>query len=254
MDMNEILHVATFAGKIMLESGGETYRAEEIIWRICKIYGVEEAESFVTPTGIMVSVCNDAKTYSLIRRVSTRTIDLDRVDKVNDLSRNIIARDLSVSELKTQLQIINNGDRYNNKIAILISALGAFCFVFLFGGKLREAIAAFFVGLVIKSISIKFSSLEINQFFINSISAGIAAIMAIIFLKLGFINDIDKTIIGSIMLLVPGLAITNAIRDTISGDLLAGLTRAAEAFLVAISIAVGTGAVLSFWISTFGGL
>ncbi|MGV2686644.1 threonine/serine exporter, partial [Clostridium perfringens] len=137
----------------MLESGGETYRAEEIIWRICKIYGVEEAESFVTPTGIMVSVCNDAKTYSLIRRVSTRTIDLDRVDKVNDLSRNIIARDLSVSELKTQLQIINNGDRYNNKIAILISALGDFCFVFLFGGKLREAIAAFFVGLVIKSIS-----------------------------------------------------------------------------------------------------
>ena len=56
------------------------------------------------------------------------------------------------------------------------------------------------------------------------------------------------------MLLVPGLAITNAIRDTISGDLLAGLTRAVEAFLVAISIAIGTGAVLSFWISTFGTL
>lgn len=254
MDMNEILHVATFAGKIMLESGGETYRAEEIIWRICKIYGVEEAESFVTTTGIMVSVCHDGKTYSLIRRVSTRTIDLDKVDKVNDLSRNIIVRGLSVSELKNQLQLINDGERYNNKTTIMISALGAFCFVFLFGGKIKEAIAAFFIGLVIKSVSIKFSNLEINQFFINSISAGIAAIMAISFLKIGFINDIDKTIIGSIMLLVPGLAITNAIRDTISGDLLAGLTRAAEAFLVAISIAVGTGAVLSFWISTFGGI
>lgn len=254
MDLNEILHVATFAGKIMLESGGETYRAEEIIWRICKIYGVEEAESFVTTTGIMVSICSNGETYSLIRRVSTRTIDLDKVDKVNDLSRNIINRGLSVSQLKEQLQIINNAKRYNDKTAILISALGAFCFVFLFNGKLPEAIAAFFIGLVIKSLSIKFTSLEINQFFINSICAGIAAIMAILFLKLGFINDLDKTIIGSIMLLVPGLAITNAIRDTISGDLLAGSTRAVEAFLVAVSIAIGTGAVLSFWISAFGGL
>lgn len=254
MDLNEILHVATFAGKIMLESGGETYRAEEIIWRICKIYGIEEAESFVTTTGIMVSICHNGKTYSLIRRVSTRTIDLDKVDKVNDLSRNIINRGLTVSELNEQLKIINNGERYNDKTAIIISALGAFCFVFLFGGKVPEAIAAFFIGLVIKSLSIKFAALEINQFFINSICAGITAIMAIIFLKISLINDIDKTIIGSIMLLVPGLAITNAIRDTISGDLLAGLTRAVEAFLVAISIAVGTGSVLSFWISTFGGL
>lgn len=254
MDLNEILHVATFAGKIMLESGGETYRAEEIIWRICKIYGIEEAESFVTTTGIMVSICHNGKTHSLIRRVSTRTIDLDKVDKVNDLSRNIINRGLTVSELKEQLKIINNGERYNDKTAIIISALGAFCFVFLFGGKISEAIAAFFIGLIIKSLSIKFATLEINQFFINSICAGIAAIMAILFLKLGLINDLDNTIIGSIMLLVPGLAITNAIRDTISGDLLAGSTRAVEAFLVAISIAIGTGAVLSFWISTFGGL
>lgn len=254
MDLNEILHVATFAGKIMLESGGETYRAEEIVWRICKIYGVEEAESFVTTTGVMVSICHDGKTHSLIRRVSTRTIDLNKVHKVNDLSRNIVSRGLTVSELKEQLNLIDNGERYSDKTAILISALGAFCFVFLFGGELREALAAFFIGLVIKSLSIKFASLGINQFFINSICAGIVAIIAILLLKSSLIIDLDKTIIGSIMLLVPGLAITNAIRDTISGDLLAGLTRAVEAFLVAISIAIGTGAVLSFWISTFGTL
>ena len=56
------------------------------------------------------------------------------------------------------------------------------------------------------------------------------------------------------MLLVPGLAITNAIRDTIAGDLVSGLARAIEAFLVAIGIAIGSGIILGFWISTFGGL
>ena len=119
----------------------------------------------------------------------------------------VIKKNLNVSELKKQLEIINNGERYSDKIAILISALGAFFFVFLFGGKLPEAIAAFFIGFIIKSLSIKFYTLEINQFFINSICAGITAILAILFLKMNLINDIDKTIIGSIMLLVPGLAI-----------------------------------------------
>ncbi|MGL5379574.1 threonine/serine exporter family protein [Clostridium sp.] len=254
MDMDELLHVATFAGKIMLESGAETYRAEEIIWRICKIYGAEEADSFVTTTGIMVSIYDAGKTYSLIKRVSVRTVDLDKVDKVNDLSRNILSKNLSISDLKKELLIINNGNRYSITTNVLISALGAFCFVFLFDGAIKDAISAFFIGIVIKITSIKFSNLNINTFFINSICAGIAAIMAIFFTSLGIATNLDKTIIGSIMLLVPGLSITNAIRDTISGDLLAGLTRAAEAFLVAISIAVGTGAVLSFWISNFGGI
>ena len=53
--------------------------------------------------------------------------------------------------------------------------------------------------------------------------------------------------ISSLMLLVPGLAITNAIRDTIAGDTLSGLARATDAFLSAISIAVGAGFVLYFW-------
>lgn len=254
MDMNEILHVATFAGKIMLESGAETYRVEEIIWRICKTYGVEEAESFVTPTGMMVSIYNEGKTYSLIRRIPRRTIDLDKVDKVNDLSRNIINKKLPVSELKLQLKTIDNGERYSTNTSVFISGLGAFCFILLLEGNIIEAFSALIIGVIIKSIYIKFSSLEINEFFINIIASGMVSILAILFLKVGFISDVDKTIIGSIMLLVPGLSITNAIRDTISGDLVAGLTRASEAFLVAISIAIGTGSVLSFWISTFGNL
>lgn len=254
MDMNEILHVSTFAGKIMLESGAETYRVEETICRICKTYGADEAESFVTPTGMMISIYNKGKTYSLIRRISKRTIDLDKVDKVNDLSRNIANNKLSVSELKSRLQDINNNKRYGTNITILLSGLAAFCFVFLFNGHIREAISSFFIGIVIKSLYIKFSNLQINDFFINIITSAITAILAILFLKIGFITDIDTTIISSIMLLVPGLAITNAIRDTLSGDLVAGITRASEAFLVAVSVAIGSGSILSFWISNFGNL
>lgn len=251
--MNEILQVATLAGQIILENGGETYRVEETIWRICKTFGAEQAESFVTPTGIMVSICHCGETYSLIRRISNRTVDLDKIDLVNNLSRNILLQNLTVTDFKKELLIIDNEKRYSFFTSLSFSALAAGSFAILFGGDPKDMFSAFLIGLVIRILTIKGSDLGINQFFINSISSATAAFLAIILTKLNIATHLNETIIGSIMLLVPGLSLTNAIRDTIAGDLVSGLTRAAEAFLIAISIAIGTGAVLSFWISNFGG-
>jgi uncharacterized membrane protein YjjP (DUF1212 family) len=255
MDLNKLLKVATFAGKIMLESGAETYRVEETICRICLSFGVETADSFVTPTGIMVSISSNNETLSLIKRVTSRGVDLNKIDKVNNLSRLLQDNktNTSIKEFYESLLEINQGDRYSVTTTLIFSSIAAGAFSYLFGGNVKDLISATLVGLVIKIITNKFEKLAINEFFINSIGGGMAALLAIILFSLGLASNIDKTIIGAIMLLVPGLAITNAIRDTIAGDYLAGITKASEAFLIAISIAVGTGAVLSFWINTLGG-
>lgn len=81
----------------------------------------------------------------------------------------------------------------------------------------------------------------------------IASLFALLSVHFGLASHLDKIIIGSIMLLVPGIAITNAIRDTIAGDLLAGVSRALEAFLIAIAIAIGTGSIIKIWTMLFGG-
>lgn len=252
--MNEILQVATFAGQIILESGGETYRVEETIWRICKTFGAEQAESFVTPTGIMSSICHNGEIYSLTKRVVSRTVDLNKIDKVNDLSRNILSRNLTVDEFKEELIKINHGERYSFMMTLFFSAFGAGSCAALFGGTFKDMFSAFLIGLLIRLITIKGNELGINFFFINVISGAITATLAIILKKLGIASGIDQTIIGALMLLVPGIAITNAIRDTIAGDLVSGLTRAAEAFFIALSIAVGTGAGLSIWMTLLGGI
>ena len=179
---------------------------------------------------------------------------MQRIHKVNDLARNIVKNKLTVEELNDNLKEIEEERRYSNTITIFFSPVGAFGFVFLFGGSLRDAIAAFLIGIVVKYFSIKGENIGLNSFFNTSICAGILAFLAIISIKIGLAFDMDKVIIGSIMLLVPGLAITNAIRDTVAGDLVSGLARGAEAFLTAIAVAVGTGVVLSFWIGSFGGI
>ncbi|APF22436.1 threonine/serine exporter family protein [Clostridium butyricum] len=250
MDLNKLLNISTLAGKIMLESGAETYRVEETIVRIGLSFGVDDAESFVTPTGIITSLTKDSTTVTLVRRITSRGVDLNKIDLINNLSRQVQAQSMTVDELNTELINISQSDRYSAALTLFSSCAAAGCFALMFGGNIKDFFAAFIIGACIKIVSTVCQKLDINSFFINSLGGGLCAILAIILMKLNICANLDKTIIGSIMLLVPGLTITNAIRDTIAGDLLSGITKAAEAFLVAISIAVGTGAILSLFLNT----
>lgn len=249
MDLNKLLNTSTLAGKIMLESGAETYRVEETIVRIALSFGVDDAESFVTPTGIMASLTKDSETLTIVKRITSRGVDLNKIDLINNLSRQIQIKSMTIVELNNELINISEGKRYSDTLTLFSSCVAAGCFSLMFGGSISDFFSAFMIGACIKIIAYICQKLDINSFFINSLCGGLCAILAIILMKLNICANIDKTIIGSVMLLVPGLTITNAIRDTIAGDLLSGITKAAEAFLVAISIAVGTGSILSLFLN-----
>ncbi|WP_238916056.1 threonine/serine exporter family protein [Clostridium sp. YIM B02555] len=252
MDLNKLLKVTTLAGKIMLESGAETYRVEETMTRICLGFGADSADCFVIPTGIIVTVAYKEEVATLVKRITSRGVDLNKIDKINDLSRKIQTVKMDMCKFNDELIAISEGDRYSFLITLLWSSITAGCFAIVFGGDIKDFGGACIIGALIKIVSIIFQKLNINEFFVNSVCGGICAFFAALFFKSGICSNLDKTIIGSIMLLVPGLAITNAIRDTIAGDFLSGITKASEAFLIAVSIAVGTGAVLILFINKFG--
>ena len=56
-----------------------------------------------------------------------------------------------------------------------------------------------------------------------------------------------RIIIGTLMILTPGIAFTMGIRDFVQGDYLSGTIRMIDALLIAASIAIGTGLVLSLY-------
>lgn len=254
-DINKVVHIAAEAGKIILENGGETYRVEDTIIRICSAYGLFDAESFVTPTGIIISAADrNGQTISVVRRIKYRTVDLEKISQVNDLSRNIKINELSIQFVQLELKRINSLDRYKISTTLFFSGIVASFFTLLFGGNIYDFIVSFCAGIIIKYISIKLSSIYINEFFINVLGGSLAAFMALIAVRSGLATNVDKITIGSIMMLVPGLAITNAIRDTIAGDLVSAVTRALEAFLIAVAIAVGSGIVLKLWYNYLGGI
>lgn len=255
MYINRVIHLSAEAGKIILENGGETYRVEETIYRICKAYGLIDAESFVTPTGIMISATDSTgQTISLVKRIKNRTVNLEKIALVNDLSRSIEPKNLDIDFVFKELKVIAEKKSYGVKTSLFFSSLTTSFFTLLFGGNFYDFIISFIIGMIIKLFSIILDKIKINPFISNVIGGAIAALLAVIASSIGININIDKIIIGSIMLLVPGLAITNAIRDTIAGDLVSGISRAVEALLIAVAIAVGSGTVLRIWFSHFGGL
>lgn len=245
MDCNELLNVAEYAGKILLENGAEAYRAEETMVKICESFDVDEAQSFVMTTGVMLSITHEHKNYTKIMRIQKREVDLNKIDAINQLSRNIKSEKLRIEDIMKELRRIDQEPRYSSGCTLLFSACSAFGFALFFNGTFIDAITSFFIGLGIKFVSLSMEKSGLNPFFHQAISAGVGASLTRIAVLIGIVDSMDIVIISSIMLLVPGLAITNAIRDTVAGDYVSGLSRGAEAFLSAIAVAVGMVGVLS---------
>ncbi|MDV3428389.1 MAG: threonine/serine exporter family protein [Bacillota bacterium] len=250
-----ISYLAVEAGKIILENGGETYRVEETINLICQAYNIKNADSYVTPTGIMFSAEDElGNNLSIIKRIKNRTINLEKVSMVNELSRKVQNRVLSTQDFEKELEKISSSKSYSNLVLVISSSLAAFFFTLLFKGSIYDALVSLIIGALLR-INIKFSSnYDVNDFFINVVGGIITSGIALIFCSQFKILSLDKIIIGSIMPLVPGVALINSIRDTIEGDLVSGLARILEATLIALAIAVGTGIVIKLWTFIFGGI
>lgn len=243
MKASKVLEVATYAGRIILENGGETYRVEDTVCRICEAYGFE-AQCFATITGIISSVKDrDGKPVALTERITTRTTNLDKIHKVNAVAREIT--NFSPDELMSVIRHIDSGLTYSEMKVFIAHCLGAASFSGMFGGTPKDFLGAFIIGggiYFLKKISDK---IELNPYLMYSAGGCLASVLAFLFFKLNIITSVDITTIGSIMLLVPGMAITNAIRDIIAGDLVAGMARGAEAMIIATCLAIGSGTALS---------
>ncbi|WBW99563.1 threonine/serine ThrE exporter family protein [Oceanirhabdus sp. W0125-5] len=247
MSIKDILEVAETAGQIILENGGEVYRVEETIAIICKSYGVDIVESFVTPSVIMISLKDDkGNPTTFIKRIKKRTVDMNKIHNVNELSRKISSNSASLEYVKEELKKIKQGNKYKYPSHIIAGGAITGCFTGLFGGNYLEFILSFIIGCIITVLLKKCDKLQLNDFFTNILGGALATFIAL-FSSLFMNIESNVIIIGSIMLLVPGLTITNGIRDTIAGDFYSGISRVIEALFVAIGIVLGSVIIFSLF-------
>lgn len=89
-DRSEALEIAVYAGIILLQSGAEIFRVDETVERITRAYGVESCSSFVLSSGLFTTAGNQQEEYfAKVRHVPLSSARLDKVEAVNELSREI---------------------------------------------------------------------------------------------------------------------------------------------------------------------
>lgn len=248
MNENEILNFISSIGKLLLENGAETYRVEDTINRLLKSLNLNDSEVFATNTGIFVCVKNHTK----IERIKKRTMDLNHISKINDLSRKLVDNKITFAEAKILLNNIKTEKLYSNFVITLSVGTTCFFFSLLFKGSIKDGINAFIVGFLLNIFTTFLSTKNISNFLQICLGGIFIALSSLINLNLGIGKDVNNVIISALMPLVPGVCFTNAIRDIFVGDYISGGSRMFEALVTALSLSIGVGIVLTCWLTIFG--
>ena len=214
MDYYLLADMTVQIGYELAIAGAETYRVEETMRRVIAAYGTE-GQAFAIPNCVAVSfVAQNTKPLTIMKRVGYHGNDLERIEKLNALSRRICAEVPELAEAQRWLKET----------------------------VVRDWLWAGLSGLIIGFVTRWLDRLEVNQFFSTIAASFLMALPAYIAAGLGWLDCVAVVIIGALMLLVPGLLITNSMRDIIYGDTNSGVSRIVQVLLSAFAIALGTAA------------
>lgn len=247
-DMNVMLDAVCLAARIVLENGGETYRAEETVEHMCKGFGISKADVLALPTGLTLTIAkgDGHPAYTRLVRVRNRNTNLERLDACNAISRQAAAGKLGPQEALQALQGMQQARLPHPLLVVLFGALSGAFFCIMLGGMAEDFVVAFLCGLTIHGSMPLFTKCRIPGILGGLLSGFLAAQIALLCSCIYPIH-LEPTISGAVLPLLSGLATTNAIRDTIKGDLVSGSARITEAVLTAVLLAAGICIALSMW-------
>lgn len=233
------------AGQTLLENGAEVFRVEQTMEIMAASFHLREFHVYVLTNGIFASA--GTAEMSEVRNVPTRTTHLGRVAAVNQLSRQIASGEVNtIDEAETRLAQARCIPFPKDWVQIAAGMGGAFCFALIFGGDLKAGLAAAAAGVAASAYLLFCGRHGVGGGFRTISTAALITLCCI--LGCGLLGtESSHAIIGTLMILTPGIAFTMGIRDFVQGDYLSGTIRMIDALLIAASIAIGAGLVLSLY-------
>ena len=239
-EQHTLVHIFLDIGEMMLCSGAEIGRVEDTIKRLGNAYGVKRTNIWVITSAMITTIrFNDGREITQSRRISKyEDTNLERVEKLNELSRNCCSNTVDVNQLRTEVKKIQQ-----NSISVPKEIIGyviaAASFAVFFGGNYLDSVISAIIAILIYFLQKFFVSFCPNKMFFLFFCAFVSGSVICCIGKFIPIVNVDKIMIGDIMLMIPGIAITNSVRNMLIGDTISGAVRFVESALWAIGIAFG---------------
>lgn len=242
MTTSNCMKALCLAGRIILENGGETYRAEDTVLRMARALGLGEPDVFAIPSGLFISFTDETgEQRTSISRVYLGGTHLSRVNRVNDISRALTSGKLDPARLLDELAA---AERMGDSKAAWYSPLMAFftsaAFAVMFGGGLLEVLLGGLCGALTQLLPRILPSREHSAGMSGTLLSSVfCAFIPLTFRAATGLCATEVVIAASIMPLVPGLSMTNATQDILRGDMVSGVAHCARAIMIAAMVAGG---------------
>ncbi len=244
------------AGRIILENGGETYRAEDTVTHLAVALGLSEVDAFGLPSGLFISFTDEeGERRSSVIRVRLQGTNLQRLDRVNQISRELTAGTLLPGDLMDALQKAQKlGDTQSLWRAPLLAGCSALGFAAMFGGRWIDwLIAAVCAGLSQMIPRIAFANHR--SMLIDTLLGTLTCTVIPLFLGTLYQNaNTDAMVAAALMPLLPGISMTTALQDILRGDMVSGVAHGARALMIAVIIAGGAIVGTQFFDLLMGGV
>ena len=238
--MKDLLTCVMDIGEQMMVCGAEVHRAEDSIKRMCLAMGAERIDIFIITSSMVATLYTaDGEAITQTRRINGTGTNIEKLHRLNDLSRKICRSKMNADEIRADLNEILTIKSYPFWLECLSCAIIAGSFTLFFGGNGIDAIVSTVVGALVKLLAHLCEKTVTSRICDKFICAFSASMLAFLAWRLSLIGGVDKVIIGNIMSLIPGIGLTNALRDLFTGDSIAGLLRSIESVLIALAIALG---------------
>lgn len=229
------------AGRLIMENGGETYRVEETITRMGRAFGLENVESFAVPSGVFVSYRRtDGSTETAVMRVRKGATNLNRVNEVNAVSRQVEAKQLTCDEAMARLRAIEkHPSPVSRRLLILAAGVSSGGFAMMFGGTAADTAAAAVVAVIVQLATLALEKYHMHALVSTLAGSFLSAFLPMMFHAFTHLGTVEVMVAGTLMPLLPGLAMTNAVQDTMRGDIVSGTSHGISAILTAALVAGG---------------
>lgn len=244
----EVFKIIVEMGELVLQSGGEIFRAHETMLYAAQSFGLSNFQPFIIANGIFASVEIEGHVHACqIRAVPLTSIVLCRLEAINDLSRKVQSKTYSPEQLRIALEKIRHMQVSSKKTRIFASGCGSACFCYLFQGSVYDAVIAFVAGVFLYWFLLNIQErMQLSRIVITILGSCVSTLVCVLAYGIGLGHSLDSMIIGSIFPLVPGVPLTNAVRNLLENDYLSGLIRLVDALLTAACIAIGVNLILTF--------
>lgn len=237
LDEKDVVALCGQVGAVLLENGAETSRVENTVEYIGRAVNLPIV-CHATMTAVFVNSEKSATTR--IFKVRVGDFNLQKVDRINTLSREFSQQKLTFKELKEAVtEVEYDTSDFNLFEKCLGAGLVSVAPMLLFKATWFDLFLSFFVGILgylVARVVGQHSKIPYIAVAMGGLSI---SILAHVLLDIGIASSANNIIISALMPLVPGVPMTNSLREIIEKNTISGLVRATDAIMAGISIGSG---------------